>query len=121
MIVRALDSNNDWQFGKGKNDYKTRSKAVGQNIQTRLSSFLGDCFFDVTAGLDWFTFLGGKNQLALNLAINAVILNTQNVTGILQIASSLSPVTRVFTVQYKAQTTYSVLTGTYQYTLNGVI
>ncbi len=119
MIVRALDTNGDWLFGKGRNDYKSNQDAIAQNIQTRLLSFLGDCFFDTAAGIDWFNFLGGKNQTALNLAINAVILNTDNVTGMLQTSVNLST-SRVFTVQYRVQTTYSVLSGAFQYDLNGV-
>jgi len=120
MIVRALDSDDDWQFGKGKNDYRANNDAIAQSIKTRLSMVLGDCFFAVSEGIDWFNQLGGKNQLALNLSINATILNTEGVTGILQTSLSVSPVTRGFAVQYKVQTVYSTLTGIFQYDLNGV-
>lgn len=85
MRVRALDENNDWTFGKGQNDYKTARAAVAQNIKTRLQSFLGDCFFSISSGIDWFNLLGTKNQLALNLAVSATVLNT---TGVLNIVSS---------------------------------
>lgn len=115
MIVRAIDSDNDWQFGKGKNDYKQNLNAVAQNIKTRLQSFLNDCFFDTTAGIDWFNLLGGKNQIALNLAINATILNTLNVTGLNQISVTLDA-NRVFRVQYNVQTSYSLsLAGDFSY------
>lgn len=119
MRVRALDVNNDWLFGKGQNDYKTGNDEIAQDIQTRLYCFIGDCFFDLTAGIDWFNLLGGKDQTALNLAINAVILNTNGVTGILQVGSNLSS-NRVFSIQFKVQTTYSVLSGSFQYDLNGI-
>lgn len=119
MRVRALDGTGDWLFGKGQNDYKTGNAAVAQNIQTRLSSFLGDCFFDLGAGIDWFNLLGGKDQIAINLAVNAVILNTENVTGILQVGLNLST-SRIISISYKVQTTYSVLTSSFQYDLNGI-
>ena len=119
MIVRAIDGTGDWLFGKGRNDYRTNQEAIAQNIKTRLSSFLGDCFFDTTAGIDWFNLLGGKDQTALNLAINAVILNTEGVTGGLQTLVGLNEA-RVFTVQYKVQTVYSILSGTFEYDLNAV-
>lgn len=119
MRVRALDANGDWTYGKGLNDYVTQNRAVAQNIQTRLLSFLGDCFFDLGAGIDWFTFLGGKDQLSTNLAVSAVILNTTDVTGIRQLSIVLSPTTRKLTIQYKVQTTFSVLSGEFQYDLNG--
>jgi hypothetical protein len=105
--VRSVDGNNDWQFGKGRNDYKRNQLAVAQNIKTRLQSFLGDCFFDEEAGIDWFNLLGAKNQLALELAISSTILNTENVTGLLQLNIVLDPVTRNLLIQYACQTIFS--------------
>lgn len=119
--VRALDGTHDWLFGKGQNDYLTANAAIAQNINTRLSSFLNDCFFDTGAGLDWFTFCGGdKNQLAVNLAISATILNTPNVTGIKQLSIALNDNTRVFTISYIAQTIFSQVANVYQFDVNGV-
>lgn len=100
-IVRALDSNGDWTFGKGLNDYKSGIDAVRQNIQTRLSSFLGDCFFDSLAGIDWFNFLGSKNTVALELAIRAVIMNTDEVEALVSVNSLLNEVTRDLAIQYQ--------------------
>lgn len=121
MSVRALDSNGDWVYGIGKNAYLTGNAEVAQNIQTRLLSFLGDCFFDLGAGIDWFNYLGSKNQIGLNLAISAVILNTANVTGINQLFVILNDDTRIFTVSYQVQTTFSVLSSSFQYDLNGSV
>jgi len=106
MIVRAIDENGDWTFGKGKNDYKSENNAVAQKILTRLSSFLGDCFFALDEGIDWFNLLGAKNQLALNLAISGKILNTEDVVGIIQLSINLSP-QRELTIKYDVQTVYS--------------
>lgn len=114
MRVRSLDSNGDWTFGQGLLDYKTANDAVAQSIRTRLQSFLGDCFFNLGAGIDWFNLIGSKNQIGLNLAISTTILNTENVTGILELFSELNNA-RVFTVSYKVQTTYSTLNDTFTY------
>ncbi len=126
MRVRAIDINHDWLFGKGQNDYVVNNSAVAQSINTRLNSFLGDCFFDNGAGIDWLTFCGGsKNQTALNLAIGAVILNTpdengnQCVTGILQLSVSLNETTRAFTINYVVQTIFSTVRGTFVFDLGG--
>ena len=119
MRVRALDINGDWTYGKGQNNYKTKNNAIAQQIQSNLLSFLGDCCFDVGAGLDWFTFLGSKNQLAMNLAISAAILNTKGVTGLNQLSIDLDHVTRKLTIRYNVTTTYSTIIGTFQYDLNG--
>lgn len=82
MIIRALDENHDWTFGKGKGNYNRFEKAVAENLQTRLLSFLGDCFFDLSAGIDWFNLMGSNQRLRLKLDISSVILNTPDVTGI---------------------------------------
>ncbi len=114
MRVRAIDGSHDWLFGKGQNDYVRNLAAVVQNINTRLSAFLGDCFFDNAAGIDWFNLLGNKDQLALNLAVSAVILNTENVTGIFQLSLTIS-VRRNIEIRYVVQTTYSRASATFAF------
>ena len=118
MIVRGLDGTGDWIFGTGISAYVSGNAAVSQDIKTRLSCFLGDCFFDMGAGLDWFNLLGGKNPTSLNLAVAAVILNTANVTGGLQVSVVYNSSQRSFTISYQVQTTYSQLTNIFQYDLN---
>lgn len=110
--VRALDVNHDWTFGKGRNNYLRDQAAVMQSIDTRLSCFLGDCFFDLGAGIDWYTYLGSKDQLPLALAIQATIQNTAYVTGTVQTRVFLTSA-RAFNVQYTVQTTYSRATGVF--------
>lgn len=119
MRVRALDADHDWTFGKGQNNYLSRNAAVVQNIDTRLNSFLGNCFFDNGAGIDWFSYLGGsKDTGALSLAISSIILKTTDVTGIRQLSISL--VNRQLIVRYRVQTSYSAPSGQFQLDLNEV-
>jgi len=106
MRVRSLDVNGDWNFGKGREDYLLDNNAIVQNLKTRLQSFLGDCFFDIKAGIDWFTLLGSKNQLAIELAVRAVIFNTEGVTGIISSSVTLLS-TRELRIQYTVETVYS--------------
>ena len=112
---RGIDDARDWFFGKGANDYVRNQNAIAQNINTRLGSVTGDCFFDARAGIDWFNLLGQKNLTAVNLAVSAVILNTAQVTGILQLSTNLDRRTRVFTVQYLVQTIYSPVSSQFQF------
>lgn len=107
MRVRAIDANHDFTFGTGYNNYAVNQNAVIEVINTRLNSFLGDCFFDLSAGIDWFNLLGGKDQISLNLAITAVILNTQNVVALAQLTANLVRTTRAFSVSYQVQSVYS--------------
>lgn len=117
-MTRALDSNGDFTFGSGINNYLTGNAEVAQNIKTRLQCFLNDCFFDTGAGVDWFNLLGSKQQVALQLAVAAVILNTQYVTGGLQLSVSYNEQSRVVSIVYQVQTTYSQLSSTFQYDLS---
>jgi hypothetical protein len=121
-IVRALDMNGDWEFGASLNNYLQNRAAVSQNIQTNLNSFLGDCFFDLGAGINWFFYLGGngaKDQIALQLAIAAVILNTTYVTGLLQLSVNLNRQTRSFSIAYQVNTTFSVTGNQFIFDLGG--
>ena len=110
MIVRAIDDSGDWLFGKGKNDYKSNQDAVAQSIKTRLMSFLGDCFFATNDGIDWWNLLGSKDQLALNLAISATILNTAGVSKLVQLSVNLDDL-RQITISYKVLTSFNTLTN----------
>lgn len=116
MIVRAIDSNADWNFGKSLNDYISGNMQIQQDIRTRLLSFLGNCFFATTDGINWYGLLGYKNNLALTLAISAAILNTNGVTGMLQLNVSLNA-NRQFFISYEVQTVYSTTGDVFQYNL----
>lgn len=105
MIVRALDQDHDWLFGKGKNDYLTLNPAIAQNINTKLLSFLGDCFFDVLAGIDWFNLLGGKSQVAIAVAVRATILNAFGVLTLTELEVILDAA-RLETLEYDVTTIY---------------
>jgi hypothetical protein len=107
MIVRSLDSNHDWNFGRGSYDYLAGIDAVVQDIDTRLSSFLNDCFFDLLAGIDWFNLLGTKNINGLILAIKTVILNTEGVTSLVEISHELDE-QRNLTIIYSVNTVQGI-------------
>lgn len=106
MRVRALDENHDWTFGKGKNDYLIDIDAVVQDINTRLLSFLGDCFFATNQGIDWWKLLGGKDKKALTSAISSTILNTAGVNGLVELNVVLDNTRNIF-IQYQVTTVYS--------------
>ena len=104
MIVRGIDSNNDWMRGKGKSDYRKDRSAVAQNIKTRLQSYLGDCFFKQSDGIDWWNLLGQKDVRNLRLAISTCILNTDGVVSMAELSVNLDSERHVKIV-------YSVLTA----------
>lgn len=83
MLFRSIDSNGDWNFGLGLESYVSGEQAIGLNIKTRLLSFLGNCFFDILAGINWFVYFGtpGQTQQIL-LSTQAVILQSYGVTKV---------------------------------------
>lgn len=106
MIFNNLDSNGDWTFGRGIGDYVDLNAAIGLNIRTRLYSWVGDCFFDKNAGIDWKNRLGTKNQQALLEAeLRRVILQSFGVTGLVSVSTQLND--RLFTASYSVNTIYS--------------
>lgn len=106
MIFRNLNANHDWTFGSGLGNYITANAAIGLNIETRLLSWLGDCFFDTTAGIDWANRLGSKNQRALlELDLRRIILQSYGVTGIVSFDTNLTG--RNFTANYTVNTIFS--------------
>jgi hypothetical protein len=108
QIVRAIDDSGDWLFGKGKNDYVSFNDAVMQNIRTRLQSFLGDCYFANDQGLDWFNLLGQpkSNEIPTNLNVTTTILNTDNVTDLVQL-SIVTGASRETKITYTVTTSFS--------------
>lgn len=106
MIFRNLTPDGDWMFGSGKGDYISRNAAIGLNIKTRILSWVGDCFFDTTAGIDWANRLGSKNQRALlELDLRRIILQSYGVTAIVSFDTSL--VGRRFTANYTIDTIFT--------------
>lgn len=106
MRFRQLDSEGDWTFGAGQNNYAQENDAVSLNVRTRIMSWVGDCFFDLAAGIDWINRLGSKNQRELlELDLRTIILQTEGVTGINSLSTNLDG--RNFKATYDIQTIYS--------------
>lgn len=114
MIFRNLDSNGDWTFGKGKENYSKLNTAIGLNIKTRIQSWVNDCFFALNEGIDWYNRLGSKNQRALlEQDLRRIILQSEGVTGIISFDTILN--NRDISVNYSVETIY---TQSYQETVN---
>ncbi len=94
MIVRAIDSDGDWTFGKGKNNYRRGRDAQAQTVQSTVRCFLADCFWDLAKGIDWWNLLGSKNPLLLDYSLQTSIVNIPFVTGLKKRSLTLNPITR---------------------------
>lgn len=107
MIIRKVDSENDWEFGKGLASYATDEQAVDENVKTRLLSWVGDCFFDLQAGIDWRARLDIGQQDELENELKTEILQSYGVVAVLSVDANFSGTTRLFDATYNIQTIYS--------------
>jgi len=106
MIFRGLTADNDWDFGKGKGTYLTKNAAIEANIRTRLYSWVNDCFFAMTAGIDWRNRMSRKNQKALlDADIKRIVLQSYGVTAINSYSSVLNG--RSFSANINIKTIFS--------------
>ena len=106
-LIRRLDSNDDWCFGRGKSDYASGRDCVALNLKTRLREWKYNCFFNLEAGIDYKRRLGDKNQKdILDSEIKFVSANTDEVVAIGEINSSLDTSSRAYTASLEVQDIY---------------
>jgi hypothetical protein len=105
MIIRALDSSNDFSFGKGKSNYLKETAAIGLDVKTRVYSFLNDCFFALDDGIDWYNLIGLKDTKAIILAVKTTILQSYGVTGIISFDTIYE--FRSLTLKYEIRTIFN--------------
>jgi len=115
MITRSLttlidepDNPHDWTFGKGRQNYLREGDAIAQSVKTRLLSFLGDCFFDTEAGVDWWRLMGGKDRVSLHAQVRSIILNTEGVMRIRSLDTSYNPANRGIQIRYEIDTLFTI-------------
>lgn len=105
MRVRAIDKDNDWTFGAGKQSYKVDAEAISQNVKTRLQSFRGDFFWNTEEGIDWFNLLEKGRQAELERALRVTVLTTEGVVAINSFEAIVNG--RELNVSYNIKTIYS--------------
>lgn len=108
MIIRNLDIDSDWTFGMGRENYLSGNLAVALNVKTRLLSFLNNCFFDMGAGIDWFTYLGVPNKFQeMKLRVRAIILQSYGVVNVRDVSFSSNSLTRQSILTYSMDTIFT--------------
>lgn len=117
ILYRQLDENGEPRWGASKADFISDIDAVAQAVLTRLRLFEGEWWEDKMQGLPlWQSILGvggaGKNQSAVNLLIQQVILGTPYVTGINSVQSSYDATSRSYKFYCKITTQFGVIAVT---------
>lgn len=99
-------SNGDWVWGTSKNAYVNYNQEIALNLETRILSFLGDCFFATDEGIDWWNLLDYNRQEQLENSVQEVVKNTPGVTGINSVDVLMSA-NRQIRIAYDIQTIFS--------------
>lgn len=79
MIFRMIDDTGDWTFGRGTQSYTKDLQALMLDLKTRILSWVGDCFFDLGAGIDWKNLLDYGMRTRLTNAIKILAFKTAGV------------------------------------------
>jgi len=107
MILRATTKTNDWLFGKGLQDYFFNEAAIEANIRTKLLEWVGNCYFNLLAGIDWRNRLDVGQQQALVVEIKQLVLQCYGVISILVFQANFISKTRMDNITMTLQTIYS--------------
>ena len=107
MIFRNLTSTGDWVYGAGKSAHARDEAAIEANIQTRLASWVGNCPWDLSAGIDWINRLDANQAAQLQLDLSNVIAQSYGVVNVTFVEAALDGKTRNFVVRYRVDTVYS--------------
>lgn len=106
MIIRKLDSTHDWTFGKGLANYAVNEQAIEENIQTRLLSWVGDCFFALDEGVDWKSRLDIGQMDNLKNELRTVIAQSAGVVSVNSVTVTFAGGDRLFTATYNIDTQF---------------
>lgn len=106
-LIRRLDNNDDWCYGRGKADYLTDNDCVLLDIKTQLREWKYNCFYNLLRGIDWRTRLGEKNQKDfLDEDILDILVNHEEVEEVTSFSSTLDTSLRLYTLNASITTIY---------------
>jgi hypothetical protein len=109
MKIRAIDEQGDWVFGQSRNSYFTGAAEIIEDIDTALNLFMGEAFWAMDAGVDWWNLIGGKNpQAQQNIIVQCreVIASRWGVTKINSVDVEFSNYRRNLSITYSIETIY---------------
>lgn len=107
MIIRATTSTNDWVFGNGLNSYFFNEAAIEANVRTKLLEWVGNCPFNLPAGIDWKNRLDHGQQANLVVEVKQLVLQCYGVVSILAFQADFNGTTRFESITMTLQTIYS--------------
>lgn len=107
MIVSALDKDDDWTLGRGRNNYITGGAAIAQKVKCRVRSFKNDNPLNMDDNIDWIYLLSEKNTEQETLReIERVVLATDGVMRIIELSMTVNKKTRKQVVELRIETVF---------------
>ena len=94
MITRALTPSLDFTFGSGLQNYLKGEAAIEQNVVTTVLSWIGDCYWNMYFGVDWYNRLDVGQQNNLVQEVKQVIAGCYGVVGVISISGNFNGGTR---------------------------
>jgi hypothetical protein len=91
-------------MGQGLTNYAVSEEAIEQNIASRLLSWMYNCFYALTDGIDYQHLMG--QQANLEQAIKQQILSSYGVVGITSLSIKYNSATRSMIVDYTINTIF---------------
>ncbi len=109
MRFRGIDAAGDWQFGAGLQSYLLDEDAIAADIKTALKVFLGECFFALDFGVDWWNLLGSRKGATENIILQCrqLISSREGVTKINRVEAVLDRGTRRLNVSFNVDTVFT--------------
>ena len=107
MIIRATTATGDMTFGNGLQNYFTNEAAIEANIRSKLLEWVGDCWFNIPAGIDYLNLLSTGQQANLVIAIKTLVLQCYGVVSIVTFNAVFVDAIRIGTISMTLQTIYS--------------
>lgn len=107
MIVSVLDKNNDWTFGRGRNNYITGGAAIAQKVKCRIRSFKYDNPLNMDENIDWMYLLSEKNtEREILREIERVTLATDGVMRIIDLSMNVDKRNRRQDIELRIETVF---------------
>lgn len=102
MKVRTLDSNWDWNFGRGLQDYAQESLSSAYDVKQKSLSWYNDCFFDMLSGIDYKNILGAKGgKEALDQSLKKIITVQPDIIELVFFESSITNRKYMATIRFR--------------------
>lgn len=86
------------------------SEQMVQNLKIRLRFFQGEWFLDIAQGLPFYESILVKNPNLPDIdnIIKAEIIDTEDITELLQYTSDYDPVLRTYSISFKVRSIYGI-------------